>query len=42
MCGIAGWIERDSDMSQRLKVLNNMSLTLERRGPDENGIYIQS
>lgn len=40
MCGIAGWIERDSDMSQRLKVLNNMSLTLERRGPDENGIYI--
>lgn len=40
MCGIAGWIERDADMSRRIKLLNNMSQTLERRGPDENGIYI--
>lgn len=40
MCGIAGWVERDADMSMRLKLLNNMSQTLDRRGPDENGIYI--
>lgn len=40
MCGIAGWFERDSDMSRRIKLLNNMSKTLEKRGPDENGIYI--
>ena len=40
MCGIAGWIERDADMSMRIKLLNNMSRTLEKRGPDENGIYI--
>lgn len=40
MCGIAGWIERDADMSTRMTVLNKMSATLDRRGPDENGIYI--
>ena len=40
MCGIAGWIERDSNMAERTKTLNAMSETLERRGPDENGIYI--
>lgn len=40
MCGIAGWIERDADMSMRMKLLNNMSQTLDKRGPDENGIYI--
>lgn len=40
MCGIAGWVERDADMSMRIKLLNNMSQTLEKRGPDENGIYI--
>lgn len=40
MCGIAGMIERDCRMVDRTKTLNEMSLTLERRGPDENGIYI--
>ena len=40
MCGIAGWIERNSDMSERMNVLNKMSQTLDRRGPDENGIYV--
>ncbi|MEE1319073.1 MAG: asparagine synthetase B, partial [Ruminococcus sp.] len=40
MCGIAGWIERDADMSTRMSVLNRMSATLDRRGPDENGIYV--
>lgn len=40
MCGIAGWIEKGSDMSERMTVLNRMSETLDRRGPDENGIYV--
>ena len=40
MCGIAGWIEKDSKMVERGKILKTMSETLENRGPDENGIYI--
>ena len=40
MCGIAGWIEKDCNMTDRGKALKAMSETLERRGPDENGIYI--
>ena len=40
MCGIAGWIDKNIDMSQKMTVLNRMSETLERRGPDENGIYV--
>ena len=40
MCGIAGWIEKDSRMADRGKTLRAMSESLERRGPDENGTYI--
>jgi asparagine synthase (glutamine-hydrolysing) len=40
MCGIAGWIDKSIDMSEKLSTLNRMSQTLARRGPDENGIYI--
>ncbi len=40
MCGIAGWIEKDCKMIERINALNKMSETLERRGPDENGIYV--
>ena len=40
MCGIAGWIEQDCKMIERINALNRMSETLERRGPDENGIYV--
>ena len=40
MCGIAGWMEKDSLMAERSQTLKAMSETLERRGPDENGIYI--
>lgn len=40
MCGIAGWIEKDSKMVERGEILKTMSETLENRGPDENGIYI--
>ena len=40
MCGIAGWIEKDSKMVERGRILKTMSETLENRGPDENGMYI--
>ena len=40
MCGIAGWMEKDCQMVERGKLLKAMSETLERRGPDENGTYI--
>ena len=40
MCGIAGWMEKDCRMTERSQTLKAMSETLERRGPDENGTYI--
>ena len=40
MCGIAGWIEKDCMMTERRDRLQAMSETLERRGPDENGMYL--
>ncbi len=41
MCGIAGWLDKNIDMTQNLKILSKMSKTLDRRGPDENGMYIR-
>ena len=40
MCGIAGITDRFTDFSDNLKVLSDMSKSLVRRGPDENGIFI--
>jgi asparagine synthase (glutamine-hydrolysing) len=40
MCGIAGWIDKKTDLTEKVKILNNMSETLSKRGPDDNGIYI--
>lgn len=40
MCGIAGLLDRGQDLTQNLKVLSDMSRTLTRRGPDENGVFI--
>ena len=40
MCGIAGWIDKNTDISQKNKVISKMSETLIRRGPDEHGEYI--
>ncbi len=39
MCGIAGWIDYKNNISVNDKIIEKMSLTLSRRGPDENGIY---
>lgn len=40
MCGIAGWLDFNSDISQNEKIFSDMSDTLVRRGPDEGGAYI--
>ncbi len=41
MCGIAGWLSNSIDLSQKREVLNAMSDSLKRRGPDEGGEYIR-
>jgi len=40
MCGIAGLFDIQQDLTQNLRVLSDMSKTLVKRGPDENGIFI--
>lgn len=40
MCGIAGWFDNETEMSKQIPVLYEMSQTLSKRGPDENGLYI--
>lgn len=40
MCGIAGWWNYDGFRDNDSNIFENMSLTLKRRGPDENDMYI--
>lgn len=39
MCGIAGWIDYENYLDNKDKILNDMSSTLARRGPDAKGTY---
>lgn len=41
MCGIAGWLDFNKDITNYDKVINEMSLSLGNRGPDDSGTYIQ-
>jgi asparagine synthase (glutamine-hydrolysing) len=41
MCGIAGWIDSQLDMRDKISELRAMSLALRRRGPDEHGAMIR-
>jgi len=41
MCGIAGWLSQSYNLCEKSSVLEAMSGTLKRRGPDESGIYIE-
>lgn len=41
MCGIAGWLDKNIDLSEKQDVLHSMSKTLKNRGPDEEGLYLQ-
>jgi asparagine synthase (glutamine-hydrolysing) len=40
MCGIAGWIDFQRDLTQALEVLEQMSETLQFRGPDAKGTWL--
>lgn len=40
MCGIAGWLDRYEDLSEKTVIINKMSEQLQRRGPDAKGVFI--
>lgn len=40
MCGIAGWIDWQTDLTTRKKVLENMTRKLSARGPDAEGYWL--
>ena len=40
MCGITGFSNLTKDISSYRYVLNNMTDALKKRGPDEEGVYI--
>lgn len=39
MCGIAGWVDWERDMTQTGSVLQDMTNTMALRGPDDEGIW---
>lgn len=41
MCGIVGFVNYKQDVSRFRNILINMNNTLVRRGPDEDGYYIE-
>ena len=40
MCGITGFVNLTKDISSYKYVLNNMTNIISKRGPDEEGYYI--
>lgn len=40
MCGFVGFIDFKNDVSFKKNILLNMNSTLSKRGPDEDGYYI--
>ncbi|GAA3408457.1 asparagine synthase (glutamine-hydrolyzing) [Paenibacillus hodogayensis] len=40
MCGITGWIDWQSDLTQRSSVLVDMTATMALRGPDASGTWL--
>ena len=41
MCGIAGWLDQTRPINEMDEVLQKISDSLKRRGPDEHGAYIR-
>lgn len=41
MCGIAGWVSYESDLRTRPDIIESMTATLERRGPDDSGTWLR-
>ncbi|MGW1373927.1 asparagine synthase (glutamine-hydrolyzing) [Streptomyces sp. NPDC002446] len=42
MCGIAGWVSFDADLTHRGDVLDGMTATMACRGPDGRGTYVRT
>ena len=40
MCGFVGIVDFKNDVSSKKNILLNMNSTLSKRGPDEDGYYI--
>ena len=40
MCGIVGFVNYKKDLPNKKNILNNMVQTLQKRGPDEEGLYL--
>jgi asparagine synthase (glutamine-hydrolysing) len=40
MCGIAGWVSYDGDLTSHQDVIRTMTKTMARRGPDAGGVWI--
>ncbi|MEV5409700.1 asparagine synthase (glutamine-hydrolyzing) [Thermopolyspora sp. NPDC052614] len=41
MCGIAGWVAFDADLTARTDVIERMTATMTARGPDEGGVFVR-
>ncbi|HEY0638547.1 MAG TPA: asparagine synthase (glutamine-hydrolyzing) [Pseudonocardiaceae bacterium] len=41
MCGIAGWVAHDEDLTARRDVVDAMTATMSCRGPDEAGTWVR-
>lgn len=42
MCGIVGFVDFKKDLTNKEEILNAMVNTLQNRGPDEDGVYLNS
>ena len=40
MCGIAGWVSYDGDLKSHQDVITTMTKTMQRRGPNAGGVWI--
>lgn len=40
MCGIAGWVDYQRDLRREREVAERMTKTMERRGPDAEGLWL--
>ena len=40
MCGIAGWINFSKDISKEKAIIEGMTRTLSKRGPDDEGFFL--
>ncbi|MCA9508761.1 MAG: asparagine synthase (glutamine-hydrolyzing), partial [Myxococcales bacterium] len=39
MCGIAGWVDWEKNLSHETKILGNMAKSIQHRGPDAQGMW---